>query len=39
VTATNLSYNATVPPGGSTAFGFNGSWSGTNPPPTAFACS
>ncbi|MGA5064909.1 endo-1,4-beta-xylanase [Streptomyces exfoliatus] len=38
VTATHLSYNATVPPGGSTAFGFNGTWTGSNPPPTAFTC-
>ncbi|MCX5390860.1 endo-1,4-beta-xylanase [Streptomyces sp. NBC_00094] len=39
VTATHLSYNATIPAGGSVAFGFNGTWSGTNPPPTAPACS
>ncbi|WP_405853707.1 endo-1,4-beta-xylanase [Streptomyces sp. NBC_00090] len=38
VTAANLSYNATVPPGGSVSFGFNGAWSGTNPPPAAFTC-
>jgi xyloglucan-specific exo-beta-1,4-glucanase len=36
VTATNLPYNATIPPGGSVDIGFNGSWSGSNPPPTAF---
>lgn len=38
VTATHLTYNATLPPGGSTGFGFNGSWTGTNPPPTAPTC-
>ncbi|MFD3530574.1 endo-1,4-beta-xylanase [Streptomyces sp. NPDC058664] len=38
VTASHLSYNATVPPGGSTAFGFNGTWTGSNPPPTALTC-
>lgn len=36
VTATNLSYNGTIAPGGTTNFGFNGSWSGSNPNPTAF---
>ncbi|WP_405872719.1 endo-1,4-beta-xylanase [Streptomyces zaomyceticus] len=38
VTASHLSYNAAVPPGGTVAFGFNGSWSGTNPPPAALTC-
>ncbi|MGW8357081.1 cellulose binding domain-containing protein [Streptomyces wedmorensis] len=38
VTATHLSYNATLAPGASTAFGFNGTWTGTNPPPAAFTC-
>ncbi|WP_338496070.1 endo-1,4-beta-xylanase [Streptomyces sp. SJL17-4] len=38
VAAANLPYNATVAPGGSTAFGFNGSWTGSNPPPGAFSC-
>ncbi|MET9438833.1 cellulose binding domain-containing protein [Streptomyces sp. NPDC006551] len=38
VTATNLSYNASVPPGGSVSFGFNGTWSGTNPAPTGLSC-
>ncbi|WP_017237149.1 cellulose binding domain-containing protein [Streptomyces sp. SS] len=38
VTATHLSYNATLAPGASTAFGFNGAWTGTNPPPAAFTC-
>jgi poly(hydroxyalkanoate) depolymerase family esterase len=36
VTATNLSYNGTIAPGGSANFGFNGSWSGSNSTPTAF---
>lgn len=36
VTASNLSYNATVESAGSTSFGFNGSWSGANEIPTAF---
>ncbi|MFG2039643.1 lytic polysaccharide monooxygenase [Dactylosporangium sp. NPDC048998] len=34
VTATNVSYNGRLSPGQSTSFGFNGSWSGTNNPPT-----
>ncbi|MHB9859680.1 endo-1,4-beta-xylanase [Streptomyces sp. YIM S03343] len=34
VTCTNASYNGTVPDGGSVTFGFNGSWSGSNPLPT-----
>ncbi|MFJ8658756.1 cellulose binding domain-containing protein [Streptomyces sp. NPDC093795] len=38
VAASHLSYNATVPPGGSAAFGLNGSWSGANPPPTSVSC-
>lgn len=38
VTITNVSYNATIPAGGSPGSepGFNGSWTGTNSPPTAF---
>ena len=35
-TTTNLSYNGTIAPGGNTNFGFNGSWNGSNPNPTAF---
>ncbi|MER6417474.1 endo-1,4-beta-xylanase [Streptomyces sp. NPDC001137] len=31
VTCTNASYNGAVPDGGSVSFGFNGSWSGSNP--------
>jgi alpha-galactosidase len=36
VTLTNASYNATLAAGSSVNPGFNGSWSGTNPNPTAF---
>ena len=36
VTATNLSYNATIPTNGTVSFGFNGTWNGSNPVPTAF---
>jgi hypothetical protein len=36
VTATNASYNGSLATGGSTAFGFNGSWNSTNPVPTSF---
>jgi cellulase/cellobiase CelA1 len=36
VTIQNLSYNATIAAGGSTAFGFNGPWNGSNPAPTSF---
>jgi Glycosyl hydrolase family 62/Cellulose binding domain len=36
VTATNLSYNGSVPTNGTVSFGFNGAWSGSNPVPTAF---
>ncbi|MFF1740476.1 endo-1,4-beta-xylanase [Streptomyces mirabilis] len=34
VTCANASYNGTVPNGGSVTFGFNASWSGSNPVPT-----
>lgn len=37
VTATNVSYNANIPSGGSVNFGFNGSWNGVNPVPSSFA--
>ncbi|MEV0005835.1 glycoside hydrolase family 44 protein [Micromonospora sp. NPDC050980] len=37
VTATNLSWNGRLAPGASTSIGFNGTWSGTNPAPTAFS--
>jgi cellulase/cellobiase CelA1 len=36
VTAVNLSYNGTIGPGGSTSFGFLGSWTTANAKPTAF---
>jgi len=36
VTVKNLSYNGSVPSGGSTNFGFLGNWSGSNAVPTSF---
>ena len=36
VTVTNAAWNGTVPAGGSTSIGFNGSYSGTNSAPTGF---
>ncbi|GCF11563.1 hypothetical protein KDI_51270 [Dictyobacter arantiisoli] len=36
VSVTNVSYNGTIAPGGTTNFGFNGSWNGSNATPTAF---
>lgn len=36
VTADSMSWNGTLAPGASTSTGFNGTWSGTNPAPTAF---
>jgi hypothetical protein len=36
VTAVNVSYNGTLATNGSASFGFNGSWTGANPAPTAF---
>ncbi|MBX5451015.1 cellulose binding domain-containing protein [Thermogemmatispora sp.] len=38
VTVTNLSYNANIPPGSvlGASPGFNGTWNGSNNPPTAF---
>ena len=33
VACTNASYNGSVPDGGSVSFGFNASWSGSNPVP------
>jgi endoglucanase len=36
VTATNQSWNGSVAPGGTISLGFNGSYSGSNPKPTAF---
>jgi chitodextrinase len=37
VTARNLAYNGNLAPNASTSFGFNGSFSGSNPAPTSFA--
>ncbi|PZF91857.1 cellulose-binding domain-containing protein, partial [Micromonospora deserti] len=37
VTATNVSYNATIATNATVSFGFNGSWSGTNTAPSSFA--
>nr|MDT0657725.1 cellulose-binding domain-containing protein [Micromonospora sp. DSM 115978] len=37
VTARNVSYNGNIATGASTSFGFNGSWTGSNPVPTSFA--
>jgi endo-1,4-beta-xylanase len=34
VSCSNASYNGSVPDGGAVTFGFNGSWSGSNPVPT-----
>jgi len=36
VTATNLSYNATIAPGGNAQFGFQGTWTSNDTSPTAF---
>ena len=36
VTATNLSYNAAIPPGGSTSFGFQANHTGNTAAPTGF---
>ncbi|MEV0419422.1 glycoside hydrolase family 48 protein [Streptosporangium canum] len=36
VTARNLDWNGNLATGASTSIGFNGSWSGANPKPTAF---
>ncbi|HEX5496073.1 MAG TPA: endo-1,4-beta-xylanase [Mycobacteriales bacterium] len=37
VTVRNLSYNEVIPPGGTTALGFQAAFSGTNTDPTAFS--
>ncbi|WIN00530.1 non-reducing end alpha-L-arabinofuranosidase family hydrolase [Actinoplanes oblitus] len=37
VTAKNMSYNGSVGTGGTVSFGFNGSWTGSNPAPTGFS--
>ena len=36
VSVTNVAYNGTLGTGASTSFGFNGSWTGSNPAPTGF---
>ncbi len=36
VTAKSVSYNASLATGASTSFGFNGSWTSSNPVPTSF---
>jgi cellulase/cellobiase CelA1 len=35
-TATNLDYNRTIAPAGTTTFGFQANYTGTTPMPTAF---
>ncbi|MFC0527330.1 cellulose binding domain-containing protein [Phytohabitans kaempferiae] len=37
VTARNVSYNGAIATNGTASFGFNGSWTGSNPAPTSFA--
>ncbi|MEJ3746168.1 cellulase family glycosylhydrolase [Actinomycetes bacterium KLBMP 9797] len=37
VTATNASYNAGIATNATVSFGFNGSWTGSNPVPTSFS--
>jgi endo-1,4-beta-xylanase len=37
VSVTNASYNGSIPSGGNTTLGFNGSWTSANPVPTNFA--
>ncbi|MCY1143301.1 cellulase family glycosylhydrolase [Actinoplanes sp. Pm04-4] len=37
VTATNASYNGSIATNGTTSFGFNGTFTGSNPVPTTFA--
>jgi len=37
ITARNVGHNAVIPPGGNQSFGFQGTYSGTNASPTAFA--
>src|SRR3954454_9036171 len=36
VTATNMSYNGSIPTNGTVSFGFNGSWAGSNTAPVSF---
>jgi hypothetical protein len=37
VTASNVSYNGSIGTGATTSFGFNGSWTGSNPAPGSFS--
>lgn len=37
VTASDVGWNGTIPPNGSVAFGFTGTWSGSNAQPSAFS--
>ena len=37
VSAANLSYNATIPAGGSQSFGFQGTWASSDASPTSFS--
>jgi hypothetical protein len=37
VTATNVSYNGAIAPGGNTQFGFQGTWTASDAVPTAFS--
>jgi cellulase/cellobiase CelA1 len=37
VTATNLSYNGSLAPGGTTSFGFQGTWKASDSPPASFS--
>lgn len=37
VSVANASYNGSIATGGTASFGFNGSWTGSNPAPAAFA--
>jgi hypothetical protein len=36
VTATNVDYTAMIPAGGSTSFGFQGTWAASDAAPTSF---
>lgn len=38
VSVSNASYNGSVPPNGSTSFGFLGSHNGSNPVPSPITC-
>ncbi|MGH6657155.1 MAG: cellulose binding domain-containing protein [Actinocrinis sp.] len=37
VSAVNMSYNAAIAPGGNTSFGFQGTWTNSDSPPTGFS--